>query len=74
MQKVRKKANETKKLTISPTTNNKKMKKITITIIALLFVSQIFAQNITVDTTLANKYFETAKEYYKNKSYDTTKK
>ncbi len=32
---------------------------------------QTYAQNITTDTTLANKHFETAEEYYNNKTYDT---
>ena len=32
---------------------------------------QTYAQDITTDTTLANKYFETGKEYFNNKTYDT---
>jgi len=47
------------------------MKYLITTIIAILFGIQIFAQNINADTILANKYFETAEEYYKNKDYDT---
>ncbi len=47
------------------------MKIIIITIIAILFATQIFAQNITADTILAKQYFETAKEFYKNRNYDT---
>ena len=34
-------------------------------------VLTINAQDITIDTTLANKHFETAKEYYTKKNYDT---
>jgi len=41
-------------------------------LLILTISSQLsFSQNITADTTLANKHFETAQEYYKNKSYDT---
>ncbi len=43
---------------------------LTLSIIICMFQT-INAQNITADTTLANKHFETAKEYYENKSYDT---
>ena len=47
------------------------MKAIKILLILLILSNIIRAQNITADTTLAKQYFETAKEYYKNKSYDT---
>ena len=47
------------------------MKSYLFIIIILLFSTQIFAQDIVTDTTLTNKYIETAEEYYKNKSYDT---
>ena len=42
-------------------------------ILLVLMTSSLFsfAQDITADTTLANSYFEKAREYYKNKSYDT---
>ena len=40
-------------------------------IILLISFQTVYAQNITSDTILAKKYFETAKEYYNNKSYDT---
>ncbi len=44
-----------------------------ITVLFVLMLSSQFSigQDITTDTTLANNYIETAKEYYKNKSYDT---
>ena len=44
-----------------------------LSVLLVLMISSLFsfAQNITADTTLANSYFETAQEYYKNKSYDT---
>jgi len=46
--------------------------KIIITLaIIICMIQTINSQNITTDTILANKHFETAKEYYKNKSYDT---
>lgn len=44
------------------------------TLLILLFTFSFFnvdSQNITADTTLANKHIETAKEYFKNKSYDS---
>ncbi|MCD4833825.1 MAG: CHAT domain-containing protein [Bacteroidales bacterium] len=42
-------------------------------ILLVLMISSLFsfAQDITKDTTLANKHFDTAQEYYNNKSYDT---
>ena len=36
-----------------------------------LIINSLHSQEITADTTLANKHFETGKEYYKNKIYDT---
>jgi len=49
------------------------MKKITITIISIFFASQIFAQNITADTTLANKYYSSAKTYLDANKLDSAK-
>ncbi len=39
--------------------------------VAIFFASQLSAQDITTDTTLANEYFQKASEYYNNKIYDT---
>ena len=49
----------------------KTIKILSILLILSILSNIINAQNITADTTLANKHFETAKEYFKNKSYDT---
>ena len=48
------------------------MKKITIIIITLLFVSQIFGQNISADTTFAKQYYALGDKYYDNSNLDSS--
>ena len=49
----------------------KTLKIILTLIIMQVAVLTINAQDITADTILANKHYETAEEYYNNKIYDT---
>ena len=44
---------------------------LSILLILLFTIKTANSQNMTADTVLANKYFETAEEYFKTKSYDT---
>ncbi len=47
------------------------MKKIIFSIIALFFITQVFAQHVMKDTSLANKHFEKAKIFNDSAKYKT---